>query len=190
MKHLFSLLILVLFLNIVIGQKSNKIKNIHFVDSVSKYKTIDDILLLPQFINKTVYIDYWATTCIPCIKEFAYSSKVNKRLSIKNVAFIYICDNFHGSINDADRKKWKSLVYKYKLEGSHFYLYIIPPNKVVHDIIDMDYLVKHQNDKFYGVPSYFIANKGKIIIYNAYRPSELEKLEKQIDSVNSLQKIF
>ncbi len=190
MRYTLILFFNFIFFNITYSQLSSNNNKIYFVDSVSKYKTLEDILSLPKFINKTVYIDYWATTCAPCIKEFSNIADIKKSNILKNVEFIYICDNYHGNQDDIDRKNWKNLVLKHQLEGTHFYFYITPPNKIIHDVIDLNYLTNHQNDKLYGVPTYFIAKEGKIIIYNAKRPSEKVKLVAQIDSVIRIPKIF
>lgn len=161
-------------------------QNIIIIDSTSSFNTIEEVLQLPQFQNKVVYIDLWGTTCVPCIREFSYEKQLREKYKNKPVDFLFICYNFHDTANDEWRKKWKDLVYKHRLQGIHVYAYILPPNKIIHQVIDRNFLVNNDNDGkgiAYGIPTFMLAKDGKIVNYEAFRPSDGDKLYKQIDSL-------
>lgn len=156
-----------------------------FLNSSEKFNTINDLLKLPYFANKIVYIDLWATTCIPCIREFNFSNKLYEKYKDKNVVFLYLCENYHGNRNDEWRKKWKKLVTENNLKGIHLFTYVLPPDSLIHEEIGIDFLSKISDSKkaaAYGVPFYMIANKGKIILNNVSRPSDLNT-SRLIDSL-------
>lgn len=173
-----------------VGSKKNfKHGTIDFIDSVSSFNIIEDLLSLPVFKDKIVYIDLWGTTCIPCLREFPFSEQLYNKYLNKNVAFLYICYNFHGNANDEARKKWKELSLKYHLRGTHVYTYILPPNKIIHTTIDNKFedTLPAGAPSAYGIPMYFIAKNGKLIMVNAQKPSvQLNLPINQIDSINNI----
>lgn len=61
-----------------------------------------------------VFIDIWATWCIPCLKEMPVIEKLFKQSKGKNICFVSI------SI-DADKKAWKDKVIKDKMEWIQLY---------------------------------------------------------------------
>jgi len=172
------------------GQKTRADNHIFFIDSINRFNTIEDILSLPKFKNKTVYIDLWGTTCIPCIREFSNVKPLHERYAGKAIEFVYICYNYHADVNDEWRKRWKKMVIDHDLAGTNLYVYVLPPNKLVHKTIDkyFEASLPANTSSSYGIPMYFIAKKGKILVYDAKRPGDqLGQVVNQIDSVKALQ---
>lgn len=105
-----------------------------------------------KYRGKYVYVDLWASWCVPCIKEIPHLKAVEKELQGENVVFVSV------SI-DTDDAAWKKKVSALGLEGE---LLINKDNS----------LPKALNVS--GIPFFLIYDKeGKLYKYNAYRPSDV-----------------
>ena len=105
-----------------------------------------------KYRGKYVFIDLWASWCIPCIKEIPHLKQLEKELQNKDVVFLSI------SI-DTNVAAWKKKVAALGLEGE---------------------LLNNQDNKLCeslnvsGIPFFLIYDKeGKLYKYNAYRPSDM-----------------
>ena len=61
------------------------------------------------FQNKIVLINFWATWCKPCIKEFPEENALVKKFAAEPVTIVNICV-------DSDFDKWKEMIEKYDLK--------------------------------------------------------------------------
>ncbi len=114
---------------------------------------------LSSLKGKLVYIDVWATWCLPCMKELPYSMEMQKKFANKkDIVFMYV------SIDD-EQTKWKNTIKEKQLTGLH----LISPGRT------------SEITKLYAItsiPRYiFIGKDGKIIEANAPQPSEKETEE-------------
>jgi len=80
--------------------------------------TTGNMVKLEDFRDKLIIIDFWFTSCAPCINEIPYFKKVKALYKDStNVVFINIC------IDNIERKpQWKSLINKHKIGGVNLFL--------------------------------------------------------------------
>ncbi len=120
---------------------------------------------LDDFKGKYVYIDLWATWCMPCIKEIPSLKELEKEYKDKNIEFVSISVD-----NKNDYEKWKKLVKQKKLGGVQLFA---------------DENLESSFTKAYGVvgiPRFiFIDAKGNIIDADAPRPSAEKEIKNLFD---------
>ena len=129
-------------------------------------KSFDEII--KENKGKVIFVDFWASWCNPCRKEMKYSLELQEKY--KDVVFIYL------SI-DLDENKWKKAVKKEHLEGYNYNFMTINFKKT------SDFKISSQFDiSVKSIPRYMIFNKEGVLINNdAPRPSEGEKLKKELE---------
>lgn len=145
-----------------VTENYNKLKKIE-KGAISPVFELSDIngktISLNDFKGKLVYIDIWATWCLPCIKEIPDLKKMEKYFKGKDIQFISICKG------DTE-ERWRKMVKDKELGG----IQLFAPNEEISFF--KDYSVQ-------GIPRFILIDKnGKIIDANAPRPSnpELKKL--------------
>jgi thiol-disulfide isomerase/thioredoxin len=120
---------------------------------------------LSDLKGKVVYVDIWATWCGPCRAEFPYATEIKKHYKDNdNIVFLYV------SV-DVKKETWlKYLNENPTFEGLH-----------VNDPGDFDSQIGKKY-KVNGIPRYMVIDReGKIFSTDAKRPSDKEKLIKQLD---------
>lgn len=131
------------------------------------YENINgEIVSLENLRGKYVYVDFWATWCTNCIKEFPYLKKLESQFEGKAIAFIGI------SVDKLDAKeKWKKMVVQKELEN----IQLIAPfqGHPDRDDIDDEFInLLYVNAYYLGIPHYALIDPtGKIIDAFFYRPS-------------------
>ncbi len=85
--------------------------------------TSENIVQLKEFRNKLLILDFWFTSCAPCISDIPYLKKLQSHYKDSlNIVFISIC------IDNVERKQiWKELIHKHELGGIQVF---IPKNKI------------------------------------------------------------
>ncbi|WP_343533964.1 TlpA disulfide reductase family protein [Pedobacter sp.] len=119
---------------------------------------------LEDYKGKYVYIDLWASWCGNCWNEMPYLKQLEEKYLGKNIVFLSIS-------TDEKTKDWENTITEQKLTGIQ--LLQTPNNKS----FTREYAV-------YGIPRYiFLDPDGKIIDYNAPRPSDMKELAALFRSV-------
>jgi len=136
-----------------------------------KINSLKELLTYSPFKGKYIFVDVWATWCIPCIKEFQYKDSLSGLLkNYKDLIMVYI------SIDD-DRSNdyWKIKTTDYNLEG-----YNLRASEALHK----DIAAKVTGENTFSVPQYLLLDKeGNVISKDLPRPSELDRLKKNFDNL-------
>lgn len=114
--------------------------------------------------DKYLYIDIWATWCLPCRTEFTHHKELKKMLSkYSNLAPVYISID-----NDKDDAKWRADVLKCHLVG-----YNIRATQQLTEELER-VLCGGEN---LSIPRYILLNpQGEIIDTDLPRPSNMDEL--------------
>lgn len=113
-------------------------------------------ILLKKNRGKVIYVDFWASWCVPCREEMPPSAKLRELYKGKNVVFVYL------ALNDKE-SSWKKAVEQ---EG----LSEVPNNFFITNSKNSKILEKL---KLELIPRYIIFDKrGNIVEMNAPRPSD------------------
>ena len=101
--------------------------------------------------GKFVYIDIWATWCVPCRKELPFLAKLEEKYKNADIHFVSIsCDT--------NRKAWERMVTNQKMKGIQLHF--------SDDSFLKKYLIQ-------GVPHFIMLDKeGRIISLDMTRPSD------------------
>ena len=118
--------------------------------------------------GKKVYIDIWATWCIPCKIEFKENNIVDSFLQKNNISKLYI------SLDDIKEKgTWKNDIKKFALFGYH----IIANQALINNLKELLY----SKDEMFTIPRYaIIDDKGNLVNVNAPKPSNTDMLIQQL----------
>lgn len=137
-------------------QQEEPAGNIRF-DTASNYHTFDDVR--KHYKGRAVYIDLWASWCMPCRGEFPHYKSLWPIFRKKGITPVYI------SIDRPDAKKtWQTLINFNKLGGDH----IIVNKSLMKDITAVIY-----KNKEISIPRYILIDKkGQVISWDAPRPSD------------------
>lgn len=142
----------------------NKIRNQYNLAADADQLLLKDIhgksanlnILLEKNRGKVIYVDFWASWCVPCREEMLPSAKLRELYKGKDVVFVYL------ALNDQENS-WKKAVEQ---EG----LSEVPNNFFITNSKNSKILEKL---KLELIPRYIIFDKqGNIVEMNAPRPSD------------------
>jgi len=141
-------------------------KDMVFIDNYETFNTLKDAI--KPLAGKKIYIDVWATWCVPCKREFANNEALKKILGEKDIQQLYISID-----RDDDDQQWKDLIKYYHLTGTH-----IRANKEF-NINLMKMFSKNAKDPSIAIPWYILIDEhGNIMNERAKNPSQLVAGEK------------
>ena len=133
-------------------------------DSVTDFSDLKNI---EDLQNRYIFVDLWASWCMPCRAEFSHNKRLNTLLATyQNIEKIYI------SI-DENKENWESAIKSLKLSGYQ----MLASEKLV------TFLKKeiYKNNAM-SIPRYLLVDpQGNILNDNLARPSEMDKLKMQLD---------
>lgn len=148
--------------------------NIILVKDTGQFSSLEEILRLPYFKNKIVYVDLWGTRCGPCINEFPHMGSLKEKYKEQPLIFLYLKSPYGFD----DSKEWKEMVYKYNLTGIHVPMSV----QFYSNNFWNKYAGHYPEQRLFGIPTYLIIDKsGRIIDFDAPRPSETKALYKLLD---------
>jgi thiol-disulfide isomerase/thioredoxin len=131
--------------------------------------------LLTKFRGRRLFVDLWATWCVPCKMEFASNAPVDSFCRQNNIERLYIAFERGPTRNSVRRD-----VYAYNLKGVH----VIANDTLINDMTARIYAP----EKGYTIPHYLLIDeKGEIVDKDAPRPSAGDALFARIRAVFKIQ---
>jgi len=88
--------------------KGSKLPYFYLMDSSEVYHSSSD------FLGKILLVNFWATSCKPCIKEFPYENALVEKYEGKPVMLINIC-------MESNKNTWKNIISKHNLKTLNLY---------------------------------------------------------------------
>ncbi len=139
-----------------------------------KFMSVEELVALPQFKDKKVYLDLWFSSCGPCIQEFRdYLPQLKEKLHDSGIEYLYLA---RETSHPNSKTMWLRAIKKYKLEGWHYYIPKSDESSIWKSIMEN---AKLDNQGYY--PYNLIAVNGRITNYKASLPSELENILNEIN---------
>jgi thiol-disulfide isomerase/thioredoxin len=166
MKHFFILLTIILLSKVSIAQVNN---NTTDVNKATISLEVYDFNGIQKFLNKednkTYVINFWATWCIPCVKELPYFEKLNSEFKDQNVEVILISLDFPNQYES----KLKPFIKKHNLSSK-----VIALNDT-----NMNNWIPKVSENWSGsIPATLIYNKDKRTFYE--RTFTFKELENEL----------
>lgn len=121
--------------------------------------------LTRRYPGKVLYIDIYATWCVPCLQEMTYLPALKKQVDTSNVVFVNLC-------LQSDEADWLELIKKRNLSGENYFL---------SDDASKLFMGLY---KIGGFPTYMLFDrKGNRKTAAAPKPSEKEELLKALNKL-------
>ena len=143
--------------------KNYSSKNVTLLNVNSEESTLQDFI--NKYKGRVIYIDFWASWCAPCIKEFPASKLLSEYFKDEDIIFVYI------SI-DKKKQAWFNSLKNLDLNNKFSFLATNYPSADFYKDLEIN-----------TIPRYLLYNKkGDLIYENASRPSS-ENLKKDIEKL-------
>jgi len=124
------------------------------------YDINNSLVTLESLQGKLIYIDIWATWCIPCVSEIPALKELENEFRNKNIQFVSIC------VKDS-KERFEKMVKEKEMGG----IQLFAPDE------NISFFKKYFLS---GIPRFILIDKdGKIIESNAFYPSN-PSLKEQI----------
>ena len=122
-------------------------------ENTSQYALLNEIF--SKYKGKVMYVDFWASWCMPCRSEMPNAAELKKQLSGKEVVFVYL------GYRDTE-KAWLKAREDLDIQGEHYLL----NNKLIEEA--------EEAFNISGIPHYVIIDKaGNIVNKRAGRPGQV-----------------
>ncbi|MFD2598563.1 TlpA family protein disulfide reductase [Sphingobacterium corticis] len=104
--------------------------------------------LLTKYKGKVLFVDFWATWCVPCYEDFERAKMLKNGLDTSNIVFLYLCC-------DSEQGEWIGRIRERELSGVHV-LFNKEQRRELFNRFNLD-----------GYPSYLFVDKSGHIEHHA-----------------------
>lgn len=125
--------------------------------------------LVNKFRGRPIYVEFWSSWCYTCKDQFRYEKELHHFLQTKDIVHLFVSVDHPLSAQD-----WKEMIKYHDLKGYH-----IHANPSLQKSISNIFW----NGKGTPLPLYVIIDAaGKIVEFDALRPSDRKNLYRQIET--------
>lgn len=115
--------------------------------------------LTKRFHGKVIYLDFWMTSCGPCLAQVPYEIRLHKFLKNKQAVLVPVCLN-------SSKEDWLRMVKQMHIPGENYFL-SGKQSQIISSAL-----------KIPGFPTYMIVDKnGKLVDRNAPLPQNAKKVK-------------
>ncbi|GHU80179.1 hypothetical protein FACS1894145_6020 [Bacteroidia bacterium] len=134
--------------------------------------SLKELVFVKNLQGKYLYIDLWATWCIPCKQEFQYKGDLDQVLTqYPNIVPVYISMD-----NDELDQLWRKNINQYVLFGYH----LRASKTLQNDILKQVY----KGSQSFEIPRYILLNdSGTIVNDDLPRPRASDQLKEVLDGL-------
>lgn len=142
---------------------SNGSEHIVFIEPEEQYTSFAELVNHPELKDKVIYVDYWYTSCAPCVKEFEYLPELKSKFKNNDdLVFLYLGKD---RSTPGEKFRWKKMIEGKDLQGYHYFMSREMYDKIWEETVNDDSIFK-------AFPHYLIVDRsGKVINRQAPRPS-------------------
>lgn len=128
---------------------------------VTAYDVAGKSVSISDFKGKLVYIDLWATWCVPCLEELPHFKKIKQRFkNRKDIVFVSISVD-----KPKDKAKWKKMLKDKQMKG----VQLLAKNGRKSAF--------YKRYQVFAIPTFIMIDKqGDLVSSQAPRPSKAKKL--------------
>lgn len=84
------IVIMILVISVTSSCKGDRKEEVKYSEKETLYADLNGVpVSLEQFKGKRILVNYWATWCVPCLKEFPSLVKAQEVLSNENYVFLF-----------------------------------------------------------------------------------------------------
>jgi len=131
-----------------------------------------NVVTLASFKGKVVYLDFWASSCGPCISQVPQAKKLGKRFEGKDVVFI--------SVSSDDNAPWKKALAKHSLRSPNS---VHLRDSIMHRVYGIQHPAASTAYHIDYVPTYFIIGRdGRLLDVDAPRPDSGEQAVQALEA--------
>ncbi|WP_162946323.1 TlpA family protein disulfide reductase [Chitinophaga barathri] len=142
-----------------------ELSNLIHIDTSARSNSVRNLKELHTafFKDRKIFIDLWATWCMPCIEQFGYRETLDSLAAKNNITVVYI------SIDEPRLShKWAKDVFRFGLKGFHFRAGAALKNDIQQTIYGKE---------SFTIPRYILINeKGEILSKDAPRPGDAKAI--------------
>lgn len=143
-------------------KRKSAIKGASFPENIELKDKDGNIVKFSDFKGKYVYLDLWASWCVPCCKEVPLLQKMEEELQNEDVVFVSI------SI-DSKESAWKAKMQELNMHGNQLF----NSDAKLCDALNVT-----------GIPFFLVYDKeGKLHTYGAPRPSQGESVKTFLENL-------
>ena len=144
-------------------------KHVTFIDKI--ILSLDMLADVPELKGKYIFVDLWASWCMPCRAEFNYQKQLHQVLhDFKDIAIVYVTIDKQQQCS-----AWKNCIEHYKLDGFHL---------MATEDLRLDIQQKIYKDASIQIPRYIlISPQGNVLHNDLPRPSQYPQLREILSQI-------